>query len=101
MSRYLFLPILKTMQFPTWLAVAKLALTSGQLLQATERSLTCVYHARNGPAASSWPGVSQNFRNRDLEMTRTATPDSQHVSLNDSSQNANHQGMVRETQSDM
>jgi len=68
--RYLLPPMLKTTQLPTMLAVLKSAFTSPQECQVAVLLLTCVYHARNGPSAPSWPEVSQNCFSRALEITR-------------------------------
>lgn len=72
--RYLLPPMLNTTQFPTMLALAKVALTSPQEDQATVGLFTWLYHAFSGPSASSWPGSSQNCLSRALEMTRTWPP---------------------------
>jgi hypothetical protein len=52
-SRYLFPPMLKTMQLPTRLAAANSALTSPQVYHATLLWLTWLCQARSGPAESS------------------------------------------------
>ena len=72
-SRYLLPPMLKTTQLPTRLALAKSAFTFPHECHVTDLLLTCVYHAYSGPSASWWPGLSQNFFKRALEITRIRT----------------------------
>src|SRR5208282_832642 len=61
------------------LAVANAAFTSPQEFHETVLLLTCVYHARSGPSASSWPVDSQNCFRRALEITRIRCSDDRHL----------------------
>lgn len=62
--------MLKTTQLPTRLAVPNSAFTSPQELQWMVLLLTWPYHAFKGPSESEASDLSQNFRNRVLEITR-------------------------------